>query len=114
MLSTRQSPTLGAHAHQRPCPWAQGVHYSLESRITCVHVPYENPPIYNLFLLKSSNIFTNIIASKYISICTQWSKNKYKNCILHVYKCLEMQKYGPIICIISNHEFLVIKSLLSG
>jgi hypothetical protein len=48
----------------------QGVPYSLKPRITCVHAPYLNTPIYILFLLKSSNILTNLIASKCISIRT--------------------------------------------
>ena len=41
---------------------SQGVHYLSKPRITCVHAPYKNSPIYILFLLKSSNIITNLSA----------------------------------------------------
>ena len=76
--------------------------------------PLLKHPCIHLFLLESSNILTNLIASKYITIHTQGSKNKYINSIYHVYKCLEMQNNGPITCIISNHGFSLIKLLLIG
>ena len=72
---------------------SQGVHYSLKPRITCMHAPYQNSPVYILFLQKSSNILTNLIASKYISIRTQGSRNKYKivyNMCTNVWKCENM------------------------
>jgi hypothetical protein len=76
-----------------PTMATQGVHYPFKPRITCVHAPYQNTHVYILFLLKSSNILTNLIASKYISIRTQGSKNKYKivyDMCTNVWKCKNM------------------------
>ena len=70
-----------------------------------VHAPYQNSPVYILFLLKSSNILTNLIASKYTSICIQGSGNA-KTWPYYMYKiklCPKCLILGPGLTLMRKH-----------